>query len=62
MSFRDLVPEMLHEFEDVFGKESLDALPDRRQWDHAIELNTDDPLQSVPYVTGQASGTQHLLR
>ena len=43
MSFRDLVPEMLHEFEDVFSKESFDALPERRQWDHAIELNTDDP-------------------
>jgi hypothetical protein len=43
MSFRDLVPEMPHEFEDIFSKESFDALLERRQWDHAIKLNTNDP-------------------
>jgi hypothetical protein len=43
MSFRDLVPEMLHEFKDVFSKESFDTLLERCQWDHAIKLNTDDP-------------------
>jgi len=37
-SFRDTVPESLHDFEDIFNKESFDSLPERRQWDHAIEL------------------------
>jgi len=35
------VPESLHDFEDIFSKESLDSLPDRRKWDHAIELERD---------------------
>ena len=42
-SFRDLVPESLHEFEDIFSKEAFDALPQTCQWDHTIELNTDNP-------------------
>jgi len=40
-SFRDSMPESLHDFEDVFSKESFDSLPDRRKWDHAIELEHD---------------------
>lgn len=40
-TFRDLVPESLHDFEDVFNKESFDSLPERRKWDHAIELESD---------------------
>src|ERR1700726_2946381 len=40
-TFRDLVPESLHNFEDVFNKESFDSLPERRKWDHAIELESD---------------------
>ncbi|GLB43129.1 putative transposition, RNA-mediated [Lyophyllum shimeji] len=40
-SFRDAVPVYLHEFEDVFAKESFDVLPDHRPWDHAIELVPD---------------------
>jgi len=35
------MPESLHDFEDVFSKESFDSLPDRRKWDHAIELKRD---------------------
>ena len=27
-----------HDLEDVFSKVSFDALPDRKPWDHAIEL------------------------
>jgi hypothetical protein len=50
---------MLHKFEDIFNKESFDALLERcqiyckinvkclvwenGQWDHAIKLNTDNP-------------------
>jgi hypothetical protein len=32
------IPEYLQELEDVFAKESFDALPVRKVWDHAIEL------------------------
>jgi len=37
-SFDDLVPKDLHDFYDVFAKESFDTLPERKPWDHAIEL------------------------
>ena len=40
-NFRDMVPEHLHEFEDIFSKTSFDTLPKRRVWDHAIELVAD---------------------
>ncbi|GLB36986.1 putative retrotransposable element tf2 155 kda protein type 1-like [Lyophyllum shimeji] len=36
--FRDAVPDYLHDFEDVFSKATFDELPERKQWDHAIEL------------------------
>jgi hypothetical protein len=39
-SFRESVPSQLHDFEDVFSKISFDALPDRKPWDHAIELES----------------------
>ena len=32
------IPDYLRDFEDVFAKESFDALPVQRTWDHAIEL------------------------
>ncbi|GLB37172.1 putative retrotransposable element tf2 155 kda protein type 1-like [Lyophyllum shimeji] len=37
-SFRDAVPDHLHDFEDIFSKAAFDELPERKQWDHAIEL------------------------
>ena len=37
-SFHESVPSQFHDFEDVFSKLSFDALPDRKPWDHAIEL------------------------
>ncbi|GLB43839.1 putative reverse transcriptase-rnase h-integrase [Lyophyllum shimeji] len=37
-SFRDAVPDHLHDFEDVFSKATFDELPEHKQWDHAIEL------------------------
>jgi hypothetical protein len=40
-TFHDLVPSSLHDFEDIFSKESFDELPQRRKWDHAIELEKD---------------------
>ena len=32
------IPKHLRDFGDVFLKESFDALPNRKIWDHAIEL------------------------
>jgi hypothetical protein len=40
-SFRDLAPDYLHDFEDVFSKTSFDELLARKPWDHAIELIPD---------------------
>jgi hypothetical protein len=40
-TFRDLVPKSLHNFKDVFNKESFDTLPEQRKWDHTIELESD---------------------
>jgi hypothetical protein len=37
-SFRESVPKAFHDFEDIFSKESFDELPERKPWDHAIEL------------------------
>jgi len=39
--FKDIVPQLYQEFQDVFTKESFDELPDWKQWDHAIELGPD---------------------
>jgi len=32
------VPEYLKEFDSVFSKESFDALPESKKWDHTVEL------------------------
>ena len=32
------IPDYLKEFTSVFSKQSFDALPESREWDHAIEL------------------------
>jgi len=32
------VPEYLKEFDSVFSKESFNALPESKKWDHAVEL------------------------
>ena len=37
---RDL-PKWVADFDNVFNRESFDSLPDRRSWDHAIELVPD---------------------
>jgi hypothetical protein len=36
--FQDIVPMSLHAYADVFSKTAFDSLPERRKWDHAIEL------------------------
>jgi len=35
---RQSVPEYLKEFDSIFSKESFDALPESKKWDHAVEL------------------------
>jgi hypothetical protein len=34
----DIVPTSLHTYADVFSETAFDSLPERRKWDHAIEL------------------------
>jgi hypothetical protein len=36
--FEDIVPTSLHAYADVFSETAFDSLPERRKWDHAIEL------------------------
>ena len=48
--FEDIVPKPYHEFRDVFAKESVDELPDRKQWDHTIELVPDAHNFSTKYT------------
>jgi hypothetical protein len=36
--FEDTMPTSLHTYADVFSKTAFDSLPERRKWDHAIEL------------------------
>ena len=41
-TFKEVAPEYVHEYKDVFAKESFNVLPPRRPWDHAIELLPSD--------------------
>jgi hypothetical protein len=36
--FEDIVPMSLHTYANVFSETAFDSLPERRKWDHAIEL------------------------
>jgi hypothetical protein len=36
--FHKIIPTALHSYEDVFSEMAFDTLPQRRKWDHAIEL------------------------
>jgi hypothetical protein len=36
--FEDTVPTSLHTYADVFSETAFNSLPERRKWDHAIEL------------------------
>ncbi len=37
-TFAEMVPEHYHSFHNLFSKENFDELPERKPWDHAIEL------------------------
>ena len=45
--FEESVPSVYHPFRDVFSKESFDELPERRPWDHAIELKPGEVVNLV---------------
>jgi hypothetical protein len=36
--FEDTVPTSLHTYANVFSETAFDSLPERRKWDHTIEL------------------------
>jgi hypothetical protein len=36
--FEDIVTTSLHTYADVFNETAFDSLPERRKWDHTIEL------------------------
>jgi hypothetical protein len=36
--FEDIVLTSLYEYADIFSEMAFDSLPERRKWDHAIEL------------------------
>lgn len=40
----DMVPEQYHNFLPVFSKAASERLPERKPWDHAIDLIPDAPL------------------
>ena len=42
-TFEELVPEHYREFRDVFEPTLFDELPERKPWDHAINLKPDAP-------------------
>jgi hypothetical protein len=39
--FEDIVPTSLHSYADIFSETAFDSLPERRKWDHVIELESD---------------------
>ena len=42
-TWQELVPERYHNFGDVFSEAASERFPERRHWDHAIDLKTDAP-------------------
>ncbi len=54
-TFEEMVPEDYHSFRDLFSKENFDELPERKPWDHAIELtpNAKSTLDCKVYPLNQ---------
>jgi hypothetical protein len=61
-SVSDIIPTYLHDFQDVFAKESFDTLPERKQWDHAIELVPDPKLANCKVYLMSVSEQEELDR
>jgi hypothetical protein len=47
--FEDIVLTSLHTYADIFSETAFDSLPERRKWDHAIEL---EPEPSPGFCKG----------
>jgi len=50
------VPEYLKEFDSIFSRESFNALPESKKWDHAVELIPGEKASNCkvyPLVLGQ---------
>ncbi len=54
-TFEELVPEHYQSFHNLFSKENFDELPERKLWDHAIELipNVKSTLECKIYSLNQ---------
>jgi hypothetical protein len=44
-SWKELVPEELHQFEDIFNEEASQCFPESKHWGHTIDL-----LEGAPAV------------
>ena len=44
---KEMLPNPYLGFQDMFSKESFNALPERKQWDHAIDLKPESQPFSV---------------
>ena len=42
-TWQELVPLWYHSFGSIFSEEASERFPERRKWDHAIDLKPDDP-------------------
>jgi hypothetical protein len=42
-TWQELVPARYHEFGSVFSEEASERFPDKRRWDHTIDLKPDAP-------------------
>jgi hypothetical protein len=53
-SFEELVPKEYHEFQSVFEKKTSEQFPEKRPWDHRIDLKPDfKPFRSKQYPLNQ---------
>jgi len=43
-TWQEIVPEQYHRHGKVFLEEASECFPDRRPWDHTIELTEDAPI------------------
>jgi hypothetical protein len=43
-TWQEIVPTQYHEFGQVFSEEASERFPERRPWDHAIDLREDAPM------------------
>ena len=64
-SFGESVPTHLHDFEDLFAKSSFNQLPDRKIWDHTMELIPDAKLancKAYPIAPNEQAELDEFLR